>query len=528
MGVRDSLGSRLVAVLSVALIAATLPLQIPSQPAAAASEDVEWTGTSLLSGDKYQNVDIEIGKRHVYIMTWEYYTGPVVMLQRSDCWGKEWSAPTDVFGEGVWNAFPAMCCYANGSHDELIIAAGEDYMVRSNDEGESFSKLASLPLPDGCQDWRYMAVGTNASWFGGPADPDIYVLGAVYVGEYWTGIHRLAFTKSTDWGNTWSEPVFLCPDEEKPTNYPEVVSDGSRLYVAYTKINVSLQGSEIVLKHSDDWGATWSEEVPIPLPRPVGIGVTGFQYIDEDRAIMTVFTNHPDDTTQCTGKIGYFHFSNLTYQVLCEVTGPEWCMAAGTFEGELAMNGVYHVAWAYEPVLQGPMELKYAWTRDISFPDMRWEAPLLMGNPPERPEASGNYSATIHGTETDSGDQGWEMRSDADWMHHAEGADGSCEVAGTPTAVGDFWVNLTVTDDDSSESFNWTVSVAQAFPEEPDDGTDDGTEDDTDDGTDEGTEGEEDAYGVGPIETWMLATAAVACGAIVVAAVLFLRRRGVA
>ena len=226
MGVRDSLGSRLVAVLSVALIAATLPLQIPSQPAAAASEDVEWTGTSLLSGDRYQNVDIEIGKRHIYIMTWEYYTGPVVMLQRSDSWGKEWSAPTDVFGEGVWNAFPAMCCYANGSHDELIIAAGEDYMVRSNDEGESFSKLASLPLPDGCQDWRYMAVGTNASWFGGPADPDIYVLGAVYVGEYWTGIHRLAFTKSTDWGNTWSEPVFLCPDEVMPTNYPEVVSDG--------------------------------------------------------------------------------------------------------------------------------------------------------------------------------------------------------------------------------------------------------------------------------------------------------------
>jgi hypothetical protein len=513
-----SRGAFLSVMLSIVL--ASPLLAVPATRAeASAAEDVSWTETTLLSGDKYQNLDLEIGKRHIYIMTWEYYTGPVVMLQRSDSWGKEWSAPTDVFGEGVWNAFPAMCCYENRTHDELIIAAGEDYMVRSHDEGQTFEPLSPLPVPEGCQDWRYMAVGTNASWFGGRVDPDIYVLGALYVGEYWTGIHRLAFTKSTDWGNTWSEPVFLCPDEEKPTNYPEVVSDGSRLYVAYTKINVSLQGSEIALKHSDDWGATWSEEVPIPLPRPVGIGVTGFQYVDEDRAIMTVFTNYPDDTTQCTGKIGYFHFSNLTYQVLCELTGPEWCIAAGTFEGELARNGVYHVAWAYEPVLQDPMELKYAWTRDISFPDMSWEAPLVMGNPPERPDTSGAYNVTLHGTESDEGDAAWDLRSNGDWVHHEAGADGSCEVGGTPTENGTFWVNLTVSDGDSSESFNWTVSVTQAIPGEPDDGADDPAPDEEpDDDVPAGTDG--------TVETLMLAAAAVACGTVVVASVLFLRRRG--
>lgn len=520
MGEFSSGVTRLVAAIAVIALAAVAGVHPPAASADILSADTEvtWTETTLLSGDRYQNVDIEIGKRNIYIMTWEFHTGPVVMLQKSDCWGKEWSEPSDVFGEGLWNAFPAMCCYQNGTHDELIIAAGSNYITKSHDEGETFDMLSPLPIPEGCQDWRYMAVGTNASWFGGTVDPDIYVLGAMYVGEYWTGTHKLAFTKSTDWGATWSEPVFLCPDEVMQTNYPEIVSDGSRLYVGYTKINVSLEGSQIVLKWSDDWGGTWSEETPIPVPTPLGVAVTGFQYLDDERAVMTVSTNS-HDPLECTGKIGYFHFSDCSYDILCEVTGPEWCIAAGTFEGELAMNGAYHVAWAHEPVLQGAMSLKYAWTKDITFPDTHWRTPLVMGDPPDMPGESGSYQAALHGTDSDVGEGSWRLRSNCDGLDHAVSEDGSCEVTGTPTETGEFWVNLTLQDDDSSDSFNWTVVVTEAVPEDPaeDDPADEEPEDDPAD--------DEESDPPALLNPWMFAVPAAICGAVIIAALLIMRRR---
>jgi hypothetical protein len=368
-----------------------------------------------------------------------------------------------------------------------------------------------------------MAVGTNSSWFGGAVDPDIYVLGALYVGEYWTGTHKIAFTKSTDWGSTWSEPVFLSPEEVKQCNYPEVISDGSRLYVTYTKINLTSEGSSLALKWSDDWGATWSDETPVPVPTPLGVAATGFQYIDEERAILTVSTNS-HDPVECTGKIGYFHFSDRTYEIICEMSGPEWCMAAGTFEGELAKNGVYHIAWAHEPVLSGPMNLKYAWSRDVPFTDMQWQTPLMMGDPPPEPGESGSYDVALHGTDSDFGEGTWELKSNGDWLHQVVSSDGSCEVTGTPTEVGEFWVNVTVRDDDSSDYFNWTVAVTQAFPDETED--DDTDDDDTsDEPTDEEFAGDDDTGITSSVEGWMIALAAVACGAVVVAALMLLRRR---
>ena len=548
MGNRVIFEMRAVTVIAAIAVAAMFVLQLPLETEGQdSSTDITWNETTLLSGDRYQNADIEIGKRHIYVMTWEFYTGPVIMLQRSDCWGMKWSAPTNVFGEGMWNSFPGMCCYTNGTQDELLIVAGPDSVAKSSDSGDSFEMQTPLPIPYGCEDWRYMAVGTNASWFGGPVDPDIYVIGSLYVGSYWTGTHMLAFTKSTDWGLTWSDPVFLCPTEVMQTNYPEIISDGSRLYVGYTKINVSLEGSELALKWSDDWGASWSEEIPIPLARPLGLAVTGFQYVDEDRAIMTVSSNS-HDPIECTGKIGYFYFSNCTYQVLCEMSGPEWCIAAGTFAGELAKNGVYHIAWAQEPVLGQAMNFKYAWSKDVPFTEMDWKTPIMMGNPSANPGQTGTYGVSLYGTESDSGQGEWELRSNGDWLQEMIEDDGSCEVTGTPTAVGEFWVNLTVSDDDSSDYFNWTVSVTQVFPDDSgDDPVDDPTDEPADDSGDESIDDSDDGSGDdsidedtdesiddsadepadtnGKVAYWLIEGVAVACGAAVVAVILLQRRR---
>ncbi len=500
-------------------IAVAFIIQMPSSEAAA--EDPVWEETVLMDGEKYQNVDVEIAKRHIYVLTWEYYDGPVVFLQRSDSWGREWSEPSSVLGTGVLNAFPAMCAYTNGSQDEVIVASGPDIVTRSQDGGESFQPLSPLPIPDGCAWWCFMAVGTNASWFGGEVDPDIYVIGSLYVGEPWTGGHVLAFTKSTDWGVTWSEPILICGDEERETNYPEFISDGSRLYVAYSKLNLSGIGSEVDLKYSDDWGATWSTEVPVPLSRPLGVCPTGFQYIDEEKAVFTVAAN-AYDPLDCVGRIGYFYFSNLTYQVTCELSGEQWCMATATFAGHLSDDGTYHVVWAHESVLSQPMSLKYACSKDSGVRPHDLRTPLMMGDPVDSAEGNDTYEAELHMTDADSGDAAWSLDSNAPWLDASVSTDGSCAVSGIPTANGTYWVNVTVSDDDSTDSFNWTVTALGIIPgdEVPDDEVPD------DEVPEEDTTVDEDMTREGTLTVFgIVAAVASIAAAVVIAVVVVLMRR---
>ena len=503
---RESAAIGLCGIRSVLVIAIAIAFIVQMPPSEAADDDTGWDETVLMTGQKYQNVDVEIAKRHVYVLTWEYYDGPVVFLQRSDSWGRNWSEPSDVLGSGVLNAFPAMCVYTNGSEDEVIVASGPDIVTRSQDGGESFSALSALPVPDGCAWWCYMAVGTNASWFGGLVDSDIYVVGSLYVGEPWTGRHVLAFTKSTDWGATWSEPTFICGDEERQTNYPELVSDGSKLYVAYSKINISGIGSEIDLKWSDNWGANWSSEVPIPLSRTLGVGPTGFQYLDEEKAVFTCAGN-AYDPLDCFGRIGYFYFSNLTYQVTCELSGEQWCMAAGSFAGHLSNDGTYHVVWAHEPVLNQPMSLMYACSKDSGIAPHDLRTPLVMGDPHGVAGPDSTYECELHGTDADSGVVDWEMHSNAAWLSEEETDDGACVVSGMPSANGQFWVNVTVSDDDSTDYFNWTVSTQGVVP-----GVDDSDDD--------------EAAGDGPDGIYTVIGAAAVVAVAVALAVALLMRRG--
>ena len=80
-----------------------------------------------------------------------------------------------------------MCCYINGSQDELLIASSPDTIVKSSDSGESFQPLTALPMPEGCHDWRYMAIrAPNASMFAGCRTRTYTSSGRSDVGEYST------------------------------------------------------------------------------------------------------------------------------------------------------------------------------------------------------------------------------------------------------------------------------------------------------------------------------------------------------
>ena len=98
------------------------------------------------------------------------------------------------------------------------------------------------------------------------------------------------------------------------------------------------------------------------------------------------------------------------------------------FAGELAGDGVYHIAWAYEPVLSQPMEFKYAWTENLSFDGKPLRTPLMMGNPPAGQAEDGSYGCEMHGTDSDNGGATWELNSNGSWLSVEPAEDGSCNV----------------------------------------------------------------------------------------------------
>ena len=138
-----------------------------------------------------------------------------------------------------------------------------------------------------------MGVGTNASWLGVPPDDDIYVVGSMSYDTY----GNLAITKSSDGGNSWSQPLTFA----RSGSCPEIVSDGESLYVVYTSPQ-PFEGA-LYIKKSSDWGQTWSEEKLLVAPQTTTKSIRAFsmQYIDSSRAFLTIREQAIGDQILATG-----------------------------------------------------------------------------------------------------------------------------------------------------------------------------------------------------------------------------------
>jgi hypothetical protein len=322
------------------------------------------------SAKNFRNIDIGFGQNGLYLMTWLYSDGSVLLYKSTDN-GQTWSSPADVFGGGLWNSYPGMCVYKDGGSDAILIAGGENNIAKSTDNGATFSALQNLPMPYGTSWWRYMAIGTNASWFETAPDNDIYVVGARYDGAAWSGTYIVTMVKSTDGGASWQTPVSISSPDYS-CYYPEILSDGSSLYVAYSKIMNGGTNAYTFVRSSDDWGATWSAEKSIPISTvELGADANSFQYLDDEKAMLAISQNSVNPASNCIQYYGYFYFSNMTFKELGHAVGTDWCFDMCGASCRVLNGKDLAMAWIYEPysttIVIDSKRLRYAVCSDAGF-----------------------------------------------------------------------------------------------------------------------------------------------------------------
>jgi len=268
---------------------------------------------------------------NVYVLSYLYEFGPVLLYKSADD-GRTWEAPVDPFGIGFRYMEPGMCVYKDGASDIVLVASGGGMVAKSVDGGSTFSRLADLP---GYQ-WRFMAIGTNASWFGTAPDSDIYVVGST---TYSYG--DLAITKSHDGGLSWSSPVVI----DATGSWPQIVSDGSNLYVVYTS-PIVYDGTLFVSK-SSDWGNTWTTGKVLVAERPStwNIRAYSFQYLDGQKALLTIRDQSIAGPADNYGAYGYFDFATMTYAEIARLPQADWMVHEG-LAGKLLPDGTLVLAWS--------------------------------------------------------------------------------------------------------------------------------------------------------------------------------------
>jgi hypothetical protein len=87
--------------------------------------------------------------------------------------------------------------------------------------------------------------------------------------------------------------------------------------------------------------------------------------------------------------------------------------------------------------------------------------PRILTEPDTRAIAYSEYSTNFSSTLPDSGSSSWVLSTDAPWLSIQWSGDGNCLISGLPTSQGTFTAELTVSDINSSDSLNWTITVTR-------------------------------------------------------------------
>lgn len=454
------LGARAICVTGVMLCASLLMSTF-----SALAEDPSWTEPICLTDtiQVYFDSDISIGSNNAYIVSWAYDSGPVYLFRSADG-GTTWSSK-NVFGSGVFRGEPGMCTYSDGVNDVVLLATTGN-VFKSEDNGDTFDELSTLALSDGALWWRFMEVYTNGSWFGRATDENIYIVGSQAFGIPWEGgKYVVSFCKSSDGGESWTAPVVIC-ELDRNSNLPEMVCDGESLFVFYT--SSYLDYTDLYVRRSDDWGATWSAQQMLVPHRGSGwVCPHSVQDLHNGRALLAMGDYvSPEDKSEgmaSYGRYGYFHYSNQTFQEICNVSGEDWDVAGG-FSAAINWHDELMLAWAKS---EGhPLTSVWFTSTTDSGIEQKCKQPWIVSTPTFREEAGEQYSYIAQSLEADLGENQWTFRTNASWLLMSGSSEKSCELSGTSSSEGKYWVNLTVSDANSTDSINYTI-VLSGDLEEP-------------------------------------------------------------
>lgn len=124
------------------------------------------------------------------------------------------------------------------------------------------SLLLILTCTTNAQQWSEPVV-ISSSLNGLNVYPDFVIdknniLHVVWEYEVEIGYRKIYYSKSTDYGETWSEPEDISQNTEKWLSEPQIVSDSHcHLYVSYTYNSINPSAEQILLQKFD--GVSWSD-----------------------------------------------------------------------------------------------------------------------------------------------------------------------------------------------------------------------------------------------------------------------------
>ncbi|MBE0518804.1 MAG: exo-alpha-sialidase [Thermoplasmata archaeon] len=324
----------------VVTMAVALSMVLLSAAPVADARNVKWKTPVVVAEDaRYMTLDLVTGDTGTYILSWEHPAGRV-LLSKSYDGGATWDTAVDVFGMPIWGTYPSMCVEPNGDADTILVASGPNYVAKSVDSGATFQRLADVPMPDYDTWYCPTAIGTNASWFGGDGEDDIYFVGGFYVGIPWTGRYVLHFSMSHDGGSSWTTPVVVST-EDYESLWPEVLSDGERLYVFHSVAN----SMNLHIKYSDDWGQTWHDGGDIATAEGAGgIAALKVQPIDDKKAFITVWDVYGPYGTGFA-RCGYFMYDDMSFKETFRVDDPDWHFGMFGLNVEMESMSEFNIAW---------------------------------------------------------------------------------------------------------------------------------------------------------------------------------------
>ena len=92
------------------------------------------------------------------------------------------------------------------------------------------------------------------------------------------------------------------------------------------------------------------------------------------------------------------------------------------------------------------------------------DSPQLTNSPSTIGTVGVEYTYNASCSEPDVGITYWQLNTDAAWLLMTSNSTNHCNLSGSPVGEGDFYVNLSLNDDDSGDYLNWTITVSGSLP----------------------------------------------------------------
>jgi len=190
-------------------------------------------------------------KGNMYIVMTNDYEKENVYFSVSADMGETWKEPVNLSNNDFHNYRPKIAVFADKIY-VLWCYAGKNVLVQSSDQGITWSR--ECIISDEFENSAHPAIDVDSS-----GNINIIYLNSIIDGIY--GDHNVFFKRSTDSGQTWSEPVKIKHHSSFGSSYTCIASaNENNIYIIWPS-DYCITHSTSFFSHSSDFGTTWIESI---------------------------------------------------------------------------------------------------------------------------------------------------------------------------------------------------------------------------------------------------------------------------